>query len=985
MAIVRIKRILLPFIFVFSTLILGEKVYPELITNPVEIKNNFIWLKINPENEGVITELGLISPPDNISGPLGMFQEGFGVGSFYVPNRKINEKWELIPRNDNIKELRYTYDCEGPNIQGLSVTRTILVYPQEAGITVRLKVMNKGSESQWIAPWVANSINPGGKWTESDRLEIPTTDGIIRVTQSGHYLASRNWASYTDPELLTNVCLIFHAEQIHSFLAVWEPQENKQGVQTWFTPMVLKPGDEWNTIYKLSIMRGLSHLDFASEEISAQLEYNNTDGKMTLLLSPNRSLNNMYIKARVLGDDGTVWRLPTKKFSFEPNILIRCTYDWKAPKEGRYDFLAKIEQENKTFYLGKETGSPHGGIDTQFIVGNSYSTVNNEDTFPPWTDAPYSLDKKGRSLNKALFINNKLIKGWLENSIFKIYPEDNPEPVFNNAESFSGLVLARGERESFQVALRNNSDEMLHAQLTILRIKGSSNGILFPSESISTYEVKFHRVKIPSYYEGPTGYWPDSLYPTNRIKIPPKSTGAFWVTAHAPEDIPPGEYTCQMEITTNLSDPIELETKVKVLEFAIPKTPYLKTDFGFSWETAIRGARYLTGKDPDTNRIATAYLINAIEHRVTLRELCQFPLPQTPEYEKELENLLPKIQKLQKVGVNLFSVPSKIIEQPDKLTKLHNFLLQHNLTQYTFSQIWEYPKETDVDSILSLTSKWKEIAPNIPLMLTTRGIYPVLPEKVDIWCIHSPIIDTPYNQILLEQIQKGKEVWWCVDHSPPRPYANFFIDFAGIEHRILFWQMWMLGIKGMHYWCVNYTKERNPTICPLDVIPTNGDGYLIYPGEDGPVNSIRWEIIRDGIDDYDYLTIFSKLLKELKQKIPNSDIVKKADSIYDFKQIVPNLVNFTRNSELLLKKREEVALCIEEMLKTIQELRKAPQAQTQNIPPAPTAPSSLDSSPKEKKMEKDKNVEIQIMPTQTTPTEFKPNPKSVGFRRKTGK
>lgn len=918
-----------------------------------------------------------------------MFQEGFGVGSFYVPNRKINEKWEIIPRNDDAKELTYTYDCEGPNIQGLSVTRTLLISPHEAGITVKLKVVNKGTETQWIAPWVANSINPGGKWTESDRLEIPTIDGIIRVTKSGHYLASRNWASYTDPELLANVCLIFHAEQLHSFLAVWEPQENKQGIQAWFVPMVLKPGDEWNTLYKLSITRGLSHLNFASEEISAQIDYS-PDGKLILLLSPNRSLQNMFIKSRILGEDGTVWKLPTKKFSFEPNILIRCTYDWKAPKEGRYDFLAKIEQGNTTYYLGKETASPHGGIDTQFVVGTTTTKNIPEEAFTPWTDAPYALDKKGRVLKRNLFVNNDTIKGWLENSMFKIYPEDNPEPSTDQTSNTENILIARGERESLQIALRNNSNQLLHAQLNLIGVKNNNTGISFSENLISIYEVRFHRVIIPSYYEGPTGYWPDALYPNNNIKIPPASTGVFWVTIYAEETIPPGEYDCTMEITTNLTDPIELETKIKVLEFALPKTPYLKTDFGFSWHTAIKGAQYLTGKDPDINQLTSAYLLNAIEHRVTLRELCQFPLPQTTNYESELEALLPKIKKLQSVGINLFSIPPKMKDDPENLSKLNNFLLQNNLIKSTFTQIWEYPKENEYDAVISTATTWKKMVPQIPLMLTTRGIYPILPEKVDIWCIHSPIIDTPYNKIILDQIQNGKEVWWCVDHSPPRPYANFFLDFAGIEHRIIFWQAWMLGIKGIHYWCINYTKDDDPTKCPLDVIPTNGDGYLVYPGENGPVNSIRWEIIRDGIDDYDYLTIFSKLLKELKQRQPDSEVVKKADMVYDFRNIVPDLVNFTRDPQILLQKRKEIALSIEEMLKALKKLKtENPHIEEPTLKPSDYKKSSenqpnlpANASTPTKKDEERKEPTPQIQPTQTTPIEFKPNPKSVGFHKK---
>ncbi|MBN2308633.1 MAG: DUF4091 domain-containing protein, partial [Candidatus Hydrogenedentes bacterium] len=54
----------------------------------------------------------------------------------------------------------------------------------------------------------------------------------------------------------------------------------------------------------------------------------------------------------------------------------------------------------------------------------------------------------------------------------------------------------------------------------------------------------------------------------------------------------------------------------------------------------------------------------------------------------------------------------------------------------------------------------------------------------------------------------------------------------------------------------------------------NGDGRFIYPPEaaatarqaetvlDGPVDSIRWEMLRDGVEDYEYFVILRDRLAE---------------------------------------------------------------------------------------------------------------------------
>jgi len=209
--------------------------------------------------------------------------------------------------------------------------------------------------------------------------------------------------------------------------------------------------------------------------------------------------------------------------------------------------------------------------------------------------------------------------------------------------------------------------------------------------------------------------------------------------------------------------------------------------------------------------------------------------------------------------------------------------------------------------------RWKTTAPHIPLMLTTFGVQPFLPDGVDLWNVHLQVMDTPSNQPILERIAQDREVWWYVNHRPPRPYGNFLVDFGAVDHRIVFWQTWALGIKGFHYWSVNHNeKGQDPYLDLLDVTPANGDGLLLYPGADGPVNSIRWEIIRDGIEDYDYLAILLDRLRSAKAS-GNAALVERASAALDLKEVSQELVSFTRDPEVLLKKRAEIARAIVEL------------------------------------------------------------------------
>ena len=96
------------------------------------------------------------------------------------------------------------------------------------------------------------------------------------------------------------------------------------------------------------------------------------------------------------------------------------------------------------------------------------------------------------------------------------------------------------------------------------------------------------------------------------------------------------------------------------------------------------------------------------------------------------------------------------------------------------------------------------------------------------------------------------------------------------------------------------------------VTPANGDGFLVYPGPNGPVNSIRWEVIRDGIEDYDYLVLFRDLMKKAEQA-NNAALLQQARDAYNLKDVVPDLVTYPRDPNVLLARREAIAKAIVEM------------------------------------------------------------------------
>jgi len=154
--------------------------------------------------------------------------------------------------------------------------------------------------------------------------------------------------------------------------------------------------------------------------------------------------------------------------------------------------------------------------------------------------------------------------------------------------------------------------------------------------------------------------------------------------------------------------------------------------------------------------------------------------------------------------------------------------------------------------------------------------YAALHKRIGIWCPLTP----DYAEAEADQRRKrGEEVWWYVCNGPTAPWANFFLDQPGAAHRVLFWQTFGRRSDGLLYWGVNAwpgfeartmrplpAKRKWPAV-PWDDGGHNGDGYFLYPGPYGPLTSLRFEIMRDGVEDYDALRMLQELLKRKSDRV----------------------------------------------------------------------------------------------------------------------
>ncbi len=877
--------------------------HPAVVSEEIIIEGNLLKILVGPDGGAPIEDMALIATGKDAAAGDGLIQEGFGVASYYMPNRRLNESLEVVESVADRPVLRYTYECDGPNIKGLFVTRMMEPMPNEASVKVTWRIENRGTATQWVAPWVRNPIRIGGTVDPRDRMDVPTLSGITNITESGFHAAARNWVAATDPVAQETLYGVFHVDHTHSFLIVRDEESKDFAFQTAFVPRSFPPGSSWETVYRLNMVRGLTHVDFATDELAAQIEY--APGQVEMVIAPVKALPPMHIHATILGPDGKTWKLPAKKFEISPTRLTRCTYEWTAPKDGAYDFMAQLLVDGKPYMLGKDTGSPHGGIDLQFTVGKA-----KRRPMEAWSDAPYALERGPRELKRPLLYNGDAAV-WAESSAEKVGRGDYPAKGAA-MESAVRVSLARNEAESFQIVVRPRNSRLTHVDVDATTLTHTESGQALPANALSISNVAYVPVTVPSHYESASGLWPDPLPSFVPFAAEPNQSYPIWFTLRAPSNAPAGTYKGAITLTGLGMEPVELWLEAEVFNFALPATPSMKTDFGFWTQGALDQCK-AKGFTGSADSLLERYRANAFAHRVTLRELTEFPKTASG-YDAALQAYAPDMNQAIAAGATTLSVPHDLLNNPSALAAANAFVKTQQVANLSFTQIASAPLEPAWPRVFEAIKAWKAAAPQIPVMVTTQGLNAFLPPEIDIWAIHSQVMDTHHAPTIDGRVRQGGQVWWYVNQLPARPYANLLLDFMGVEHRALFWQAWAMGATGFHYGGVNYSKPGvDPWQDQLDLTPAQGDGFLVYPGPQGPVNSIRWELVRDGLEDCDYLSILRDRITRLQTTGKSKDLVARAANVFFLGDIVPDLVSFPRNIAPYMVKREAIARMIVEI------------------------------------------------------------------------
>ena len=253
---------------------------------------------------------------------------------------------------------------------------------------------------------------------------------------------------------------------------------------------------------------------------------------------------------------------------------------------------------------------------------------------------------------------------------------------------------------------------------------------------------------------------------------------------------------------------------------------------------------------------------------------------------------------------------------------------------------FDEPQPRDYEFVKEGMALLKRAAPKLTRLLTEEP-GPDLAGAVDIWC---PITNN-YDPARAHARQAaGEKVWWYVCTGPKEPYCTLFIDHPAIELRLWLWQTVKYGVDGILVWeSSSWTSSsafpggalQNPWQDPMsyrsgyDTRPGqigywgNGDGRFLYPPNregandkakhlEGPVDSLRWEMLREGIEDYEYFWLLRDAVERAKASGVPARLVADAEKLLQVPEAVcSDMTHYTRDPQLLYAHREKIARAIE--------------------------------------------------------------------------
>jgi Carbohydrate family 9 binding domain-like/Domain of unknown function (DUF4091) len=465
-----------------------------------------------------------------------------------------------------------------------------------------------------------------------------------------------------------------------------------------------------------------------------------------------------------------------------------------------------------------------------------------------------------------------------------------------------GIAAARNEFEAFQILVTGPATGVTATATALSRGASSIGPVrLYREELIRIVNVSASDSIVAAGEWLPDALVPDvdELYGERRnafagLDVAAGETRAIWGEVRVPEGAAPGSYTGS--VTVQFAEgAVVVPVTLTVYDFTLPVKPSLKSAFGLSYPTLPAGHALSTASTAFP-ALRAKYDALALDHRVSLSQhddgdssIAHFDASYGPSLAGTAPTQTPgaSLTNLQYTGGGLTDA-ARLKSWYDHLAAQGR---ASRLFQYTCDEPPMTCAWTDIPARLRAA---KAANPSFRTLLTSTlaeirdaeaqwGIS-IVPDLEIVSPVINQLYDRPGMRYAGPQSSRyasfvaarpTRELWAyqsCMSHGCGGPssyytgWPSYAIDASPVRNRAMQWLLFLYGVTGELYFETTMAYGHDPWVNQWD-FHGNGDGTLFYPGTPAriggtthvPIASMRLKLIREGMEDYEYLKLLSDL------------------------------------------------------------------------------------------------------------------------------
>jgi len=492
------------------------------------------------------------------------------------------------------------------------------------------------------------------------------------------------------------------------------------------------------------------------------------------------------------------------------------------------------------------------------------------------------------------------LKSWLSVSTVRHYPATLPPRV-----SLRALEAARNEQFSFQVAMRSDT----HSPVTV-EAKGPA-GWNIRVRRVGYVPVAHFNTPIPSDphdVEGLgaiPGYVPDPLFDENTLVLPVGETHAFWFTVRPGANAAPGRHTLTVTLTPEKGKPVS-HTLTVTLHGLVLKP---RRDFDITNWFYVDGLIHWYKTDMFDERfweIVARYMKNVVEHGQNTLYVPVFTPP------LDGVKIPSQLLRVKRTGKDRYEFDWSDVRRYLRLAKaqgVERFEWCHLFTQWGAKnalRIYEgqgagekllWPVETSAtsDTYRRFLSQYlpalqrflkaeklmdcsffhvsdephgEEMLQNYKaaraLLAELASWMKVMDAITEIQFAREKLAEMPIPSVMsaLDFVAEDIPSWCYYCCCPREKFINRLLDTPLAKIGMHGFLLYRWPFKGFLHWGYNYWYEAG-TRNLIDPFTHQdgcrwpgwayGDTSVVYPGKDGPIDSMRWEVFGESLQDYQLL------------------------------------------------------------------------------------------------------------------------------------